>query len=57
MIYNFDEFINEKYLHYIDDINAIHGVDTSKVLNLVKDKETSEMFFREPNQDDVIFFK
>lgn len=55
MIYNYNDFVNEKYLHYIDDKRAIRGVDTSKILNLVDDKETRDMFFKDPSEEDVIF--
>jgi hypothetical protein len=43
-----------KYLYYLE-APAIKGVNTNKILNLVEDSETSDMFFREPTDDDIKF--
>jgi len=49
MIIKFNE-----YLHYVE-APAIRGVNKNIVLNLVEDKETSDIFYKEANDDDVIF--
>ena len=46
------EYVN--FLHYIDG-PAIKGVNKNIKLNLVKDEETSFLFFRDVNNDDIIF--
>lgn len=52
MIIKLNEYIN--YLHYLE-APAIKGVNTNKILNLVKDSETRDMFYREPIDDDIKF--
>lgn len=53
---NYLEFINEavNYLHYIE-APAIKGVNKNKVLNLVNDSETSQLFTNNPSIDDIKF--
>jgi hypothetical protein len=52
MFTKLNEYTN--YLYYLE-APAIKGVNTNKILNLIEDSETRDMFFREPTDDDINF--